>query len=122
MKGVYTVERKEGSAVYVSYTPPGEQRIRERVELVPRGRGFGRRLRDAERRAEKVLVRRKAAIVEGRHEIARPKASMRFARFVETIYAPELRDRGIRTAKIEIQRITTGPVGRYFGAMRLGKA
>ena len=73
MKGIYTVARKDGTAVYVSYSPPGERQIREKVELVPGGRGFGRRLREAVRRAEKVLIRRKAAIVEGRHEIARPK-------------------------------------------------
>ena len=119
MKGIYTVKRKDGTAVSIGYTPPGEQRVREVVEFVREGREFARRLREAEKRAEKVLVKRKAAIVDGRHELARPQKSMTLARFVETVYADELRERGIRTADQEIQRLTDAPLGQYFGAIQL---
>ncbi len=27
MRGIYTVDRKDGTSVYINYTPPGEQRI-----------------------------------------------------------------------------------------------
>ncbi len=37
MKGVYTVKRKYGAAVYISYQPPGESYVRELVETVKRG-------------------------------------------------------------------------------------
>ncbi len=31
MRGIYTAKRKNGIAVYVSYVPPGERQIRERL-------------------------------------------------------------------------------------------
>ena len=34
MKGVYTVKRKHGTAIYVNYTPPGERRIKEPTSLL----------------------------------------------------------------------------------------
>lgn len=119
MKGVYTACRKNGTAVCISYSPPGERRVRETIELVPEGRGFAKRLRAASKRAEKALVTRQAAIVEGKYGLVRPQKRMTLARFVETIYADDLRQRGIRTAEKEIERITTAPLGRYFGPVQL---
>ena len=122
MKGIYTRERKGGTAVYISYTPPREGRVREVVEFVTDGPAFSKRLREAEKRAEKVLIKRRAAIVEDRHELVRPKkASHTFATFVEKVYADELRDSGIRSAPKEIRRITIGAVGCYFGALQLSE-
>jgi hypothetical protein len=44
MKGIYTVERTSGTAVYLAYTPRGEQRVRELYRLVPAGLAFSKRL------------------------------------------------------------------------------
>ena len=119
MKGIYTAKRAKGTAVCISYSPPGEQRVREVIELVPHGRKFTKRLREAEKRAEKVLIKRKASVVEGKHQLVRPGGSITLLRFVEGYYADELRERGLRTAEKEIQRLTTGPVGRLLGDVRL---
>ncbi len=35
MKGVYTVKRKHGTAVYLSYQPPGEPRVRASAQRRP---------------------------------------------------------------------------------------
>ncbi len=50
-------------------------------------------------------------------------AGMTLARFVEKHYADELRERkgGLRTAEKEIQRLTTGPVGRALGNVKLSE-
>ena len=122
MKGIYRAERANGTSVVINYSPPGEKRVREAIEFVPEGRNFAKRLREAEKRAQSVLIKRKAAVVENRHELARPRPSMTVARFVEKYYADELRHRkgnGLRTAEAEIQRITTGPLGRYLAGVNL---
>ena len=51
MKGIHTVKRKHGTAVYISYSPPGEPRVRELFQLVKRGANFDTELRLAKRRA-----------------------------------------------------------------------
>ena len=119
MKGVYTVDRKSGTAVYVSYVPPGRAQVRERVELVARGPEFAQRLREAKARARDVLFKRKAAIVEGTFDLPRSRRALTFAQFVERIYAGELRDRQLRTAEAEIEHMTRWPLGRHFAAMQL---
>lgn len=122
MKGIYTVKRANGTSVCITYSPPGEKRVREALDFVPAGFEFTRRLREAKRKAEKVLTKRKAAIYDGKHELARPRNSMVFSRFVKEHYADELRHRkgsGLRTAEAEIQRLTTGPLGRYFTSVSL---
>ncbi len=123
MKGIYTVDRKNGTTVCITYTPPGQARVRDIVEFVPAGREFTRRLREARKRAEKVLYKRMAAIVEGEHQLA-PRRTTTLKGFVDKYYADELRERrggGLRTAEKEIQRLTTGPVGREFGSTRLSE-
>ncbi len=118
MKGINTVNRKNGTSVCITYTPPGQARVRDIVEFVPAGREFTRRLREARKRAEMVLCKRRAAIVEGQHQLA-PRRTMTLSGFVDKYYADELRQRrggGLRTAEKEIQRLTTGPVGKEFGS------
>ena len=66
MKGIFTVDRKSGTAVYFQYVARNGQRVRERFALVEQGLGFGKRLAQAQRRAEKELISRKAAVNEGR--------------------------------------------------------
>ena len=120
MKGVYLVKRKHGTAVCISYTAEGRH-VRERVETVKRGVNFQSELREARRRAEQVYRKRQGAIAEERHQLA-PRRTMTLGEFVEKYYADELRERrggGLRTAEKEIQRCTTGPVGREFGSTRL---
>ena len=41
------------------------------------------------------------------------------ARFIEQIYAPMLRQSGLRTAEGEVRRVTKGPARRFFGSMLL---
>jgi integrase len=119
MKGIYVVKRKAASTVYISYVPPGQSQIRERVETVPQGPGFASRLREAKARARDVLVKRRAAIVEGTFDLPKSRRAITFRRFVEDHYGPELRERGLRTAETEIHRLTDGPLGRHFGPMML---
>lgn len=121
MKGVYTMKRKHGTAVCISYTAPGEGRVRELVETVKRGVNFASELRTAKRRAELALHKRRGEIAEGRYQLA-ARQTMTLSDFVEKHYAEELRDRrggGLRTAEKELQRLTTGPVGRELGAVKL---
>lgn len=68
MKGIYIVNRKDGTSVYISHTPPRQAQVRDLIEFVPTGGEFTRRVREAKKRAEKVLVKRKAAIVDGKHD------------------------------------------------------
>ena len=119
MKGIYTRERGGSTAVYISYTPPGERRVRESIECVPEGPDYAKRIRAAEKRAEKVLIKRQAAIIDGTHGLVRPQSSVTLQQFVKKVYADLLKESGIRTAEMEIDRLTEGPLGRYFGETRL---
>lgn len=119
MKGIYTRERRGSTAVYITYTPPGKRRVRESVECVAEGPDYAKRIRAAEKRAEKVLIKRRAAIIDGTHGLVRLQSEITLKQFVEKFYAEELRERGIRTAEEEINRCTEGPLGRHFGDTRL---
>ena len=66
-----------------------------------------------------MLTTRLAAIVAGKHHLVRPKPTTTLRRFVETVYAERLREKGIRSAEVEIVRVTDGPLGRYFGSTGL---
>lgn len=123
VRGVYTRKLKRGTAVYITYSPPGEPRVRELFDNVPRGVHHDAELRDAKERAEMLLHKRRAAIVDGTHKLP-PRQSMTLADFVEQHYKDELRTRRrngrpMATAKTEIQRVTTGPVGRRLGSVNL---
>ncbi len=122
--GVYTAEKKNGVSVYISYTPPGEERIRENFHFVEHGLAFNKRLAEVKREAEKELTKRRARIIEGRHRRLRPSRRVpTFAEYVETTYAPLLRRSAMkeRPREEEVRRVQTGTVGRYFGAYRLDK-
>jgi integrase len=123
MKGIYSVKRKNGTAVYINYSPPGQPRVRELVECVDEGRYFGKRLQEVTKIAANRLVRRKAEIFEGRYEAVLPKKreNLTFARYVEETYVPLLRRSEMKEKprEVEIRRVTTGIVGRYFGNYRL---
>ena len=54
--GVYTAEKTNGVSVCISYTPPGETRIRENFRFVEHGLAFRKRLGEVKREAEKELT------------------------------------------------------------------
>ncbi len=124
MKGIYTVKRHDGSAVYINYTPPSGRRVRELVEQVPGGKDFTPRLRAAEKRAAERLMQRRGAIVEGRHEdlLGRQRAIVpAFSEYVERFYLPALERSRMkeRPRKREVYRVTGGTLGRYFADVSL---
>ena len=119
VRGIYTVQRKGGTAVYISYVPQGRAQLREKVELVPAGKDSAARVREAKARARDVLIKRRAAIVEGTFDLPRSRRVSTFAKFVEQHYAEELQERRLRTAEVEIHRLKAGALGRYFGRMLL---
>ena len=119
MRGIYTVGRKGGTAVYASYTAPGRNQVREKVEFVPEGQGFASRLRAAKVRARNVLTKRRAAVLEDRFDLPRSHRVYTFARFVREVYQAELEHRGLRGLQGEIRRLTSGPLGQFFGVMVL---
>ncbi len=121
---VYIVDKKNGISVCISYTPPGEERIRENFRFVEHGLAFNKRLAEVKREAEKELTKRQAQIIEGRHKRLRPSSRVpTFAKYVKHTYAPLLRRSDMKPGprEEEIRRVTTGVLGRYFGAYRLGK-
>ena len=128
MRGIYTAKRKNGSAIYIGFTPPGERQVRELVGLVPNGRGFASRFRDVERLAEGVLHKRKVAIAAGEFELA-PRQKKRcptFADYVRIVYVPAMRagtnsareKMKPRSVERETQRLTTGSLS-WFSSHRL---
>jgi integrase len=129
-KGIYTVARKGGAAVYISYSPPGAARVRELYRLVPNGDGFGKRLAAAVRDAGKELISRKAAVNEGRHNLVEQRKSRRvmtFGAYAVEHYIPAMQS-GTNSARermrpapllAEIHRVTDGPLGRYFADVPL---
>ena len=123
MKGIYTRKRKGGTSVSIGYTPPGQSRVSEIREFVDDGPAFSKRLRAAVKRAEDVLIKRRAAIVDGCHEkLIRSRATApTFAVYVREHYAPALRRSSMkeRPRDREIERVTAGTVGRHFGALLL---
>ncbi len=121
MKGVYTIERKSGTAVYINFLDQHRKQVREQVELVLEGHGFASRLREAKARARDVLIKRRAEVVEDRFDLSRSRRAITFSRFVERFYTEELRERGIRTAERQIEMATTGALGRFFGGFLLGE-
>ncbi|HXK23916.1 MAG TPA: tyrosine-type recombinase/integrase [Myxococcota bacterium] len=129
MKGVYSVERKGGTAVYITYTSGGKS-TRELYRTVPHGDGFGKRLAAAERDAGKELISIKAALNEGRFHLVEQRKARRtptFAEYAREHYIPSMQS-GTNSARermkdaplrVEIRRCTSGTLGRYFGAVAL---
>jgi integrase len=64
-------------------------------------------------------VKRRAAIVEGRFDLPRSRRIYTVAGFVKEHYAAELEHRGLRGFKTEVHRVTKGPLGQFFGHLRL---
>jgi integrase len=130
MKGVYTIERRGGTAVYLTYTPTGEARVRELYRFVPDGEKFTKRLAAAQSDAAKEVISRKAAVYERRHDLVRQRKAHRvpsFAEYARDYYVPAMKS-GTNSARermkeasleVEIHRCGEGTLGRYFAEIPL---
>lgn len=119
VNGVYTVKRKKGTAVYISYMTPDGQ-VREKVDFVPGGLDFKERLKSAKRDAEHARNVRLVAMRKGKLDLPQGRR-MLFRDFVTKHYAPELRARGIRGAKHEIRRVEKEALAKHFGSVPLDR-
>ena len=111
--GVYKVRRSNGYSIFLSYSANGTShrrtigfaRFSERAEL--------RRL---EKEAKLRLAEMRPAILRGTYV---EPSTLTVAEFVERTYAKVLRRKGRRTAEREVDRLTKGALGRFFGSSLL---